>query len=108
MTDPNEVLAEARTLERAGKIQEADDLITAYFKEQAAAGHPVAGVEEQPKPPRAPAEVTLDLLSEIVAALGNKQTMLDKLVELTPPKEEKPPPHAAPTHPAPHAGAATH
>lgn len=81
MPEQTEELWNVRKLLREGKVQDADDLITKYF----AAEKLVEDKADQAppeKPPRTPAVVTADLLTEIVGLLGNKESLLATLKEL--------------------------
>lgn len=73
-------LAKVRELLKEGKVQEADDLLA---QEETAAGDGAAAAPAkpvEPPPPRSAYAITLDLLTEIVAHLGNKPA-LEQLVE---------------------------
>jgi hypothetical protein len=81
MDDPNEVLAAVQVSLREGRVQDADNLITAHIKELAAAGAAQA-IPAVPAPPREPMEVILDILAELIAAAGNKESLVRRLTEL--------------------------
>lgn len=82
LSDPHEVLALARNLMREGQVQQADNLITDYFRAAAAGGAAIPEGAAPPKPERPPLHVVHDILAELVGLLGNKQVLQDLLTEL--------------------------
>lgn len=82
MPDPNETLAKVKSLMREGKVQAADDLIRDHFRASVAEGGPGAPMPAEAAPVRPPLAVVHDIVSELVALLGNKQSLLDLLTEL--------------------------
>lgn len=82
MADPNDVLAQARNLLREGKVQHADNLISDHFKQLAAGGAAVPETAAAPAPERPPQTIVHDLFTEIVALLGNKDSLVNLLNEL--------------------------
>ncbi len=71
MPDPKHI-EDARALLKAGKVQEADDLLAILAAADAAPDFAAAAKLVEPPPPRAPNLVLMELLSELVAHLGNK------------------------------------
>ncbi len=81
MPDPKNI-ADVRALLKAGKVQEADDLLTILAAADADKADAAAAVDAEPPPPRAPNLVLMELLSELVSQLGNKPTHEALLEEL--------------------------
>jgi len=84
-------IADVRALLKEGKVQEADDLLTRLEAADAEKSGAAAAKPVEPPPPRAPNLVLMELLSELVAHLGNKpahEVLLEELkAVLAPPKK---------------------
>jgi hypothetical protein len=66
---------------REGRVQEADNEITAELKAAVAAGTAPEAVEPPPVPRTQP-QVLNDILAELIAFTGNKDSLLKLLAEL--------------------------
>jgi hypothetical protein len=82
METETEILASVKRLLREGQVQEADNLISAFQVEAAAQATAASGAPPLPPPPREPEVVLRDLLAEIVALFGNKDSLVKLLTEL--------------------------
>ncbi len=80
--DPNATaLQQARALLRDGKTQEADDLLSKAIVTSTAAGKLPAALEE-PKQPRKPEEIILDLFQGVHQLLGTSPALVPLIAEL--------------------------
>ncbi len=85
MPDPKNI-ADVRALLKEGKVQEADDLLTIIEAADAERAGAAAAKPAAPPRPRAPNLVLMELLSELVAHLGNKpahEALLEELRAVT-------------------------
>lgn len=79
MPDPKHI-KDVRALLKEGKAQEADDMLAILEAADGVSAAAAAAKPAEPPPPRSAYAITLDLLTEIVAHLGNKPS-LEQLVE---------------------------
>lgn len=82
MPTSDEILDQAKKLLREGQVQAADDLISQFQEQSAIAAAAASGVPPTPPPPRSPMEVITDILTKVVALLGNAGPLEELIAEL--------------------------
>lgn len=82
MADTIDRIAQAQDFLKAGKVQEAADLLLVYQHELEDAAAAAAGQPKPPRAPRAPLVVLTDMLRALVAHLGNRPEHVELLDEL--------------------------
>lgn len=72
MPETIDTLKQAQELLKAGRVQDAADLMAGHQRELEDEAAAAAGKPREPRPPRSPGEVIGELLASIVAHLGNR------------------------------------